>query len=172
MIYSADWHHEDVRLTRVAPPDQRVRVNGKPVRVWKMTECNDEESEHTPFDRHRKWCALLGHAHFVQFVTHCDLVASSTPTMGSIGAPGAGYSHVPAFSFDYNDDREGGYRNAYVTPACDQEGAVALLRWLEWFSDGSSPSWEEALPSLIERIPNDVELTDDLWIKQLRKVFN
>lgn len=173
VIYSADWHSEDMRLRNVSPPDQRVKQEGKRVRIWDLTECKDgdEVEERELFDRHRKWCALLSHAHFVQFIKHVCLYPSSTPTMGSIGAPGFGYGSAPAFSFD--GDREcGAYLNAYVTPYCDQAEAVALIRWLEWTGSGSTQPWEEALPGLIEKIPDDVELVDSLWIEKLRKVWS
>ena len=49
--------------------------------------------------KHRKWCAMLTKAQFTEFVRATGLVAESTETLGSIGAPGFGFGWSPAISF-------------------------------------------------------------------------
>jgi hypothetical protein len=63
---------------------------------------------------HRKWCAVLDREQFDEFVAHCGLVADSTETLGSIGAPGLGFGVSPAISFESGNPDA--LQNAYVTP--------------------------------------------------------
>ena len=51
---------------------------------------------------------------FEEFVDRCGLVAESTETLGSLGAPGCGYGWAPAISF--RGDDPDAIQNAYVTP--------------------------------------------------------
>lgn len=169
VIYSADWSPRDLVVEAMWPPDQRVRVDGKPKRIWQMTENNKSEiafgaDNEEPWT-HRKWCALLSHSHFVQFLYHTDLAAEDVATMGSIGAPGQGLGCVPAFSFSCRGDSY--EQNAYVTPDCDQEGIVLLLRWLRWQVSCPDTPWAEAVEALKLSIPDNIEISEDLIRKNL-----
>ena len=64
--------------------------------------------------KHRKLCSLLTRKQFDRFIRDTRLVAETTETMGSIGAPGCGFGPVPAISFQGYD--EYAIQNAYVTP--------------------------------------------------------
>lgn len=64
--------------------------------------------------KHRKWGALLTRKQFDKFVAKTDLTASSTETMGSLGAPGFGMGWAPAICFESED--QSAIQNAYVTP--------------------------------------------------------
>ncbi len=65
--------------------------------------------------KHRKWCGLLTKEQFEGFVNSTGLIADSTETMGSIGAPGFGFGWSPAISFR-DDGQERAILPAYVTP--------------------------------------------------------
>jgi hypothetical protein len=109
VIYSADCPsgHD---IMAFAPPN---------VADWEQTEGDDQydygylegewENGH-----HRKWCAMLNRERFEEFVDHCGLVAESTETMGSLGAPGFGIGWAPAISF--RGDAPNCIQSAYVTP--------------------------------------------------------
>lgn len=64
--------------------------------------------------KHRKYGALLTAGEFRAFIDDACLIAEDVETMGSIGAPGFGFSWAPAISFNYS--RRDVYANAYVTP--------------------------------------------------------
>lgn len=69
--------------------------------------------------KHRKWAGLLNKAQFLRFIDEAGLIAESTETMGSLGAPGCGYGIVPAVSF--RGDEEDSIQSAYVTPLLEVE---------------------------------------------------
>ena len=99
-------------IARFRPPQHRT--------LWQLTEC-DESYDYGYLEgewlkgKHRKWCGLLTKEQFTDFVDHTCMFAEDVETMGSIGAPGFGYSLAPAISFrDDGEDRA--IRNAYVTP--------------------------------------------------------
>ena len=109
VIYSVDCpEHEDI--SRHAPPD---------LELWDQTE-GDEQYEYSYLEdrwengSHRKWCAILSRKQFDEFVERCGLIAESTETMGSIGAPGFGFGWAPAISF--RSDDSDAIQSAYVTP--------------------------------------------------------
>lgn len=77
--------------------------------------------------RHRKYCALLTQSEFDEFIERCDLFADDVETMGSIGAPGFGFSLVPAISFNGSDHRCDTIQSAYVTPVPVDESAPTPL---------------------------------------------
>ncbi len=110
VIYSVDVPCDCDPLD-YAPP----KVN----KLWDQTE-GDEQYDFSYLEgqwdggHHRKWCAMLSQEQFDEFVEHCALVADSTETMGSLGAPGFGFSWSPAISFKSSDSDA--YRDAYVTP--------------------------------------------------------
>jgi hypothetical protein len=58
---------------------------------------------------------MLTKEQFQRFVASMGLVADSTETMGSIGAPGFGFGWSPAISFR-DDGQERAILSAYVTP--------------------------------------------------------
>jgi len=101
---------KDLPVKRLYPSN--FRKVEKKERIWDITEINLDPV----IDgwKQRKICALLTKEEFAEFVNSCDLIADSTETMGSIGAPGLGYGISPAISFNAG----GGdcYQNAYVTP--------------------------------------------------------
>jgi hypothetical protein len=109
VIYSVDVP-ADEDVLRYAPPN---------VSDWDQTE-GDEQYEYGYLEgswengHHRKWAAILTREQFNDFVDHCGLSADSTPTMGSLGAPGFGYGWAPAISF--NSDDPSAIQSAYVTP--------------------------------------------------------
>ena len=109
VIYSVDCP-EDEDISRHAPPD---------LELWDQTE-GDEQYEYSYLEdrwengSHRKWCAVLDREQFDQFVERCGLIAESTETMGSIGAPGFGFGWAPAISF--RSDDPDAIQSAYVTP--------------------------------------------------------
>lgn len=116
VIYSVDWKWDKddwtpTRVHHVAPPKRYRKEKG--LYIWQLTEL-DDQADGECFNRHRKWCALLTPAEFDEFVEHCGLVMDTTPTMGSIGAPGFGFGWAPAVSF--NSDSHEYWANAYVTP--------------------------------------------------------
>lgn len=91
--------------------------------LWDETESGESEYSYLEGDwengAHKKWCAILTREQFDAFVDQCSMVAESTETMGSIGAPGCGY-WAPAISF--NSDDPDCIANAYVTPLPEVEG--------------------------------------------------
>jgi hypothetical protein len=149
VIYSAEWHEKDgFRVKDFAPPKVRTR--------WQLTEQDYDMFE--CFNRQRKWCAVLTPDQFREFVDHCDLQADSTPTMGSIGAPGFGVSWAPAISFNSYDPLA--YRNAYVTPVpkgtpeeynqyLQNEGMIPLTD--EERDRILDKMWEEVVEQTLER---------------------
>lgn len=110
VIYSVDVP-ADANILDYAPPNV--------AELWDETE-DDDQYEYGYLEgeweqgHHRKWCALLTREQFGEFVEHCGLVAESTETMGSLGAPGFGFGWSPAISFR-SDDPEA-IQSAYVTP--------------------------------------------------------
>jgi hypothetical protein len=109
IIYSVDVP-EDEDISRFAPPD---------LDLWDETEDDDQYEYGYLEDRwengsHRKWCAILDREQFDDFVQQCGLIAESTETMGSLGAPGFGFGWAPAISFTSHDSDA--IQSAYVTP--------------------------------------------------------
>jgi len=95
--------------------------------IWSCTEGDeeyalpdmledDELPEGSPPGRHRKYCAILTKAQFLEFIDQCGLMASSTPTAGSLGAPGFGVGWAPAIAFTTESSEHDAC--AYVTPLC------------------------------------------------------
>lgn len=87
---------------------------------WHKTEDNKEEIDHIKgqppvYLYFKKYCALLSPKKFVKFCEDMGLTASTTKTMGSIGAPGFGISWSPAMLFDCEYESSS-YKQAYVTP--------------------------------------------------------
>ena len=115
VIYSADVP-EGVDVLDFAPPQVE--------QLWDETEGN-EQYEYSYLEgewengSHRKWCTILDRQQFDEFIERCGLVAESTETMGSIGAPGFGFGWAPAISFR-SDDSEA-IQSAYVTPIPEVE---------------------------------------------------
>lgn len=109
VIYSFDCATSDY-VHRWQPPKHQLR------KLWVLTERDDHDGDmkYCGLGKHRKYGALLTPDQFKEFVDHTYLRASTTPTMGSIGAPGFGFGWAPAIMFE-SDDHEA-YVNAYVTP--------------------------------------------------------
>jgi hypothetical protein len=111
VIYSADCPRSE-SIVRFRPPKAR--------RLWDMTE-DDRQYEYSYLEgewekgKHRKWCAMLTKAQFSEFVRATGLVAESTETLGSIGAPGFGFGWSPAISFR-DETCDQAILSAYVTP--------------------------------------------------------
>jgi hypothetical protein len=107
------------------PGDRSIRPFVPKGRAWQRTE-GDEQYEYGYLEgcwekgKHRKFCALLTRKQFDRFVSQMSLYASSTETMGSLGAPGCGFGMAPAISFD-TGDWDDAILNAYVTPMPDGE---------------------------------------------------
>ena len=110
VIYSVDCP-EDEDVLDFAPPEVEE--------LWLETE-GDEQYEYGYLEgrweqgSHRKWCAVLTRDQFDEFVRRCGLSAESTPTMGSLGAPGCGFGWQPAVSF--RGDHPDAIQSAFVTP--------------------------------------------------------
>jgi hypothetical protein len=110
IIYSVDVP-EGVELADYAPPDVEE--------LWEETE-GDTSYEYSYLEgewengSHRKWAAILDREQFEQFVERCELTADSTPTMGSLGAPGFGFGWAPAVAFEGTGHEA--IQSAYVTP--------------------------------------------------------
>jgi hypothetical protein len=110
IIYSVDVPG-DTDVLDFAPPQVEE--------LWDQTE-GDEEFGYEYLEgiweggHHRKWCSILDREQFDEFVDRCGLIAESTETMGSLGAPGFGYGWAPAISFT-SDDPDA-ILNAYITP--------------------------------------------------------
>jgi len=107
-------------VAQFMPPGSQMRRRRH--KLWEVTEGDSEYGlSHLGGEwergKHRKLCAILSREEFDAFVEHCDLRASRTETMGSIGTPGFGIFWAPAISFDCSS----GYANAYVTPIPDVE---------------------------------------------------
>lgn len=109
VIYSVDVP-ADTDVLDFAPPN---------VADWDETE-DDDQYEYGYLEgcwengHHRKWSAILDREQFDEFISRCGLTADSTPTMGSLGAPGFGFGWAPALSF--NSDDPNAIQCAYVTP--------------------------------------------------------
>ena len=109
VIYSVDCP-DDENISDFVPPD---------LDLWDETEGDDQyEYEHLEGrwakGSHQKFCGILDREQFDKFIDHCGLVAETTETLGSIGAPGFGYGWAPAISFiSTNPDA---IQSAYVTP--------------------------------------------------------
>lgn len=92
--------------------------------LWDETE-GDDQYEYGYLDgrwdegHHRKWGAVLTREQFDEFVRHCNLTAENVQTMGSIGAPGFGFSRAPAISF--RSDDSDAIQSAYVSPIPEVE---------------------------------------------------
>lgn len=123
VIYDFDCVHGHVE--RLNPPKKQRR------KLWDCTESGPCEDNHFDTEhwrgKHRKWCAILNQEQFDEFVEHCDLYASSTPTMGSIGAPGYGFGWAPAICFQSEGDSYA-YQNAYVTPSGTRQELIDFFR--------------------------------------------
>jgi hypothetical protein len=108
VIYSVDVP-SNVSIKPYLPPQARS--------LWTKTE-DDSGYEYSYLEgrwasgKHRKWTALLTRQQFDDFVSKVGLVAEDVETMGSLGAPGFGWS--PAISFTGED--EDAIASAYVTP--------------------------------------------------------
>lgn len=118
VIYSIDVPGS-VRLEQFFPPECEA--------LWDQTE-GDNQYEYSYLEgrwetgEHRQFCAILNREQFEEFVSRVGLVAESTETMGSIGAPGCGFGCVPAISFN-DGGCEDAILNAYVTPLpCRRNG--------------------------------------------------
>ncbi|MGD0899740.1 MAG: hypothetical protein ABR915_18055 [Thermoguttaceae bacterium] len=111
VIYSADCPRSE-SIARFQPPQAR--------KLWDKTE-GDNQYEYSYLEddwekgKHRKWCGMLTKEQFQRFVDATGLVADSTETMGSLGAPGFGFGWSPAISFR-DDGQERAILSAYVTP--------------------------------------------------------
>lgn len=130
IIYSADVP-EDEDITRFAPPQ---------LELWDETEEGPTEYAYLEGEwengSHRKWCGILTRDQFDEFVEQCGLTAESTPTMGSIGAPGFGVAWAPAISF--SNDHPDCIANAFVTPIPEVERTE--------FNDGD---WERVRDAVV-----------------------
>ena len=111
VIYSADCPRTE-SIARFRPPRAR--------RIWDQTE-GDRQYEYSYLEgewergKHRKWCAVLDKGQFAEFVQATGLVADSTETLGSLGAPGFGIGWAPAIAFN-DDSNDRAILSAYVTP--------------------------------------------------------
>ena len=111
VIYSADVPRSE-RITRFHPPHAR--------RLWDRTE-GDAQYEYSYLEgrwekgKHRKWCAMLDKKQFTEFVDSLGLVAESSQTLGSLGAPGFGFGWSPAIAFT-DGGGDWAILSAYVTP--------------------------------------------------------
>jgi hypothetical protein len=111
VIYSVDCPRSE-SISRFQPPQLR--------KLWDRTE-GDGQYEYSYLEgnwekgKHRKWCSLLSREQFDRFINSTGLVADSTETMGSLGAPGFGFGWSPAISFR-DDGSERAILSAYVTP--------------------------------------------------------
>lgn len=110
VIYSVDVP-QDEDILSFAPPNIKD--------LWQEIE-DDSQYEYSYLEgcwtegHHRKWCVVLTREQFDEFIDRCGLIAESTETMGSIGAPGFGIGWSPAISF--RGDDPDAIQNAYVTP--------------------------------------------------------
>ncbi len=141
IIYSVDVPtccEDPVRISDYLPK------NRKP---WTTTE-DDSNYEYDYLEgdwltgKHRKLCGILNQKQFDKFIDEMCLLAENVETMGSIGAPGFGFGHVPAISF--MGDTDHGYgasaiQSAYVTPFDDA-----------WTGD-DHPEWEDVRKEIIEK---------------------
>lgn len=109
IIYSVDVP-SDTNINEFAPPN---------LDLFDETE-DDDQYEYEYLEgcwengSHRKWAGILSREQFDEFIDHCGLMAESTETMGSLGAPGFGFGWAPAISFTSDDPSA--IQSAYVTP--------------------------------------------------------
>lgn len=150
VIYSFDCAPDD-HVFKWQPPKKQLR------RLWDLTERDDlhGDMEYCGLGKHRKYCALLTPDQFKEFVEHLFLSASTTPTMGSIGAPGFGFGWAPAVMFE-SDDHEA-WVNAYVTPIpkgdppWDDEDQLSLVPITDEEKQAwSARLWEQVIEQIIE----------------------
>jgi len=116
IIYSIEVYKSEVVLENCRPPAEQ-RKEG----LWEQTEKGDSEYNATLDTTgwlHEKWCACLTLEQMDELVKRTDIVADSTETMGSLGAPQpdgtTSWGCSPAVSFQYYDNDCD--LNAYVTP--------------------------------------------------------
>lgn len=122
----------DTSIRHFNPPSNLTR------RVMKLTEGDDQY----PYDylggpwlkgKHRKWAGVLTQEQFDSLVLQCDLHFEDVETMGSIGAPGFGFQHVPAFSFTIEQGYMGtALGGAYVTPMPEDDEEMKKMEQLGW----------------------------------------
>ena len=111
IIYSVDVPRKE-SIKRYLHPQRHL---------FKLTE-GDEQYDYGYLEnewkkgKHRKLCALLNQNQFDKFIDKTGLIAESTETMGSLGAPGFGIGWAPAISFTGYDEYNPVILNAYVTP--------------------------------------------------------
>ncbi len=154
VIYSCDVPR-NTKL--IAPPPSQSHL-------WECTEkdggpeggqnCGGREWQR---GRHRKYCAWLSQEQFDIFVEHASLFAEDVHTMGSIGAPGFGFSLAPAISFTGDDCDT--VQSAYVTPITDRlfvspEDQPSLPGFEDVLLDAiqaeATALWEETRSQIIE----------------------
>lgn len=87
------------------------------------TEASDRKSDYSYLEgrwrrgKHRRLVALLSRAEFERFLDDTGLLARPDETLGSLGAPGCGFSRAPAILFNAEHDEV--IASAYVTPVPD-----------------------------------------------------
>ena len=123
VIYSVDCPRE-TSIVQFNPPKNQKRL-------WQLTE-DDGQYEYSYLEgrwatgKHRKWCGILDHDQFQEFLDHTGLFSENVQTMGSIGVPGCGFGRSPAFSF--RSDDEDSIANAYITPLASGSEMAEFLR--------------------------------------------
>jgi hypothetical protein len=123
--------------------------------LWEETEGDEQYDYDYLEDRwekghHRKWVTILDQDQFDEFLDHTGLIAEDVQTMGSIGAPGFGFSWAPAISFR-GDDLDS-IQSAYATPLASKAEMVRFLRGHEvpvpavlLDDDDQQYFWDEAI---------------------------
>ncbi len=173
-IYWADYRNFS-RVT-VAPPEaqRRKRVlctDDKRHHLWQQTESGKSESKH--FDKHRKWCAVLSHEEFEQFLIHLGLLLEDCGTLGAVGMPGSDPEYCLSPAFYFRGDDPDASTNAYVQPQCDLPNLIQFLRWIEFlrwgefqYGDRSMVSQADVDAYLQERVPDDWKPTCDADVRK------
>ena len=137
VIYSIDCPRE-ISIAQFTPPTSQKRM-------WQLTQ-GDNQYEYSYLEgrwskgKHRTWCAILTREQFEDFLDHARLYAEDVQTMGSLGAPGCGFSWAPAFSF--RSDDEDAILSAYVTPLASGPEIARFLQSVneEYEADISVPA--------------------------------
>lgn len=140
VIYSFDLPN-DMSVTECNPPRTLTR------RKMVLSE-GDDAREYDYLGgvwercKHRKWVGVLSQKDFDVLVAQTNLRFEDVETMGSIGAPGFGFQHVPAFSFKVDDEYYGAcIGGAYVTPIPESDEEMAKMEQLGW--DGVKANLKE-----------------------------
>ena len=114
------------------------------IAIWQETENSEESDFDVPNWKHKKFVAILTPEQFNEFINDMGLYAEDVETMGSLGAPGYGFSWSPAISFNSENEYDI-HQNAYVTPNINKKEGKRLEKLY-----GKKNIWEPIRQQIIQ----------------------